>query len=111
MKRRKTEPTGFSHRFVTLQDLKWAKALVAAITTARSTGGFRDDETLAVYKVPEFGGYTVCAVRDIATNMAWAAFVQALIRSPDYEGHGEVMSRFPKGSRRVFPPPAPRRKR
>lgn len=114
MKKKAKEPQLWvvprSHRIMSLQDLKWCKALVAAIASARSRGDFPDyPDALAVYKTPEHG-YVVRAVNDVVTRMAWAAFVQALITSPDYGGHGEVLHRLPRGSWKVFPRVPPKSK-
>lgn len=93
-----------------MPSLRWGKALVAALTTARSCGGFKkeDDELLGVYTDPLYGWHIVRAVNDDATNAGFAGFIQAFILSG--EAYGEVHHELPKGSRKLFPKPERRRR-
>lgn len=93
-------------RYASFGDLAWAKALVAALASARSAACQERSAAIereeAAYKTPEHG-YVVKFLNDDVGRIAWAAFVQCLVTTKERPGYGEVLARLPPRSRRVFP--------
>ncbi len=109
-------------RYIDMPDLVWAKALVAALSSAYSVSNAeidmaraarfkthaaklraigQDDPDIDVFKGPSSGFYTVRAPRDKVTDIALAAFIQAYITKGN-KGYGLGHELRP-GSRKVFP--------
>lgn len=99
------------HEIVTnyydLEELKWAKALVAAFAMASSRTVRR--ESCNVYLTPR--GWYVVRVRAPRGHIraVWSGFVQAYITTGG--GYGQMHHRIPRGSKRVWPPRPPKRRK